>query len=211
MPKPIRLQHFHSASLIKPKKRETFRKKAISLVASDESLAFVTTWAKHRLSLCLVFFLNYSRAKVRLLLSSAPWRRGQRTRIISSATSSVDSARRLIRDSHPQLIFRNCADMKSVRVHLASVILLASVAVVMPGKQAVTRANQPIRLLAQPTRLLASKAMTTVITYRTTIPTCSFTTSCAMTAGAVTACRRLDRRLRRELDIDAILPSKPQR
>lgn len=56
-----------------------------------------------------------------------------------------------------------------------------------------------------PSRLMASKAMTTFVVYRTTIPTCSFTTSCAMINGAVTACRRLDR----DVDIDAILPNKP--
>jgi hypothetical protein len=56
-----------------------------------------------------------------------------------------------------------------------------------------------------PSRMMASKAMTTYVVYRTTIPTCSFTTSCAITNGAVTACRRLDR----EVDIDAILPNKP--
>ncbi len=96
----------------------------------------------------------------------------------------------------------------SARVQVVSVVLLAVAVAVMSGKhQGTTRINQPIRLLVQPTRLLASKAMTTVITYRTTIPTCSFTTSCAVTAGAVTACRRL----RRDLDIDAILPSKPQK
>ncbi|EFX76399.1 hypothetical protein DAPPUDRAFT_106923 [Daphnia pulex] len=65
--------------------------------------------------------------------------------------------------------------------------------------------NRLAALQQGPSRLVASKAMTTFVVYRTTIPTCSFTTSCAMINGAVTACRRLDR----DVDIDAILPNKP--
>ncbi len=76
---------------------------------------------------------------------------------------------------------------------------------------AATHLHHPLSRLAVllqqqgPSLLMASKAMTTLVVYRTTIPTCSFTTSCAMTNGAVTACRRLDR----DVDIDAILPNKP--
>lgn len=53
-----------------------------------------------------------------------------------------------------------------------------------------------------------SKSTTTVVTYLTTVPVCSFTTSCATTTGPVTRCRRLRRQV---LDVDLLFPTKPDR
>ncbi|XP_057376622.1 uncharacterized protein LOC130697841 [Daphnia carinata] len=100
-----------------------------------------------------------------------------------------------------------------VRVPLLSAVLVfMAVCLVLTAKQDVQVAHlltgyhplSRLGILQQgPSRMMASKAMTTYVVYRTTIPTCSFTTSCAVTNGPVSACRR------RELDIDAILPNKP--
>lgn len=99
------------------------------------------------------------------------------------------------------------------RIPLFSVVLaVMAICLVLTAKQDaqvthILTGYHPLSRLAilqqGPSRMMASKAMTTYVVYRTTIPTCSFTTSCAVTNGPVTACRR------RELDIDAILPNRP--